>query len=205
MTDKAAKYAVRASHVRFKGAVMTVVSDEVEMPDGGTAVRDYVVHPGAVGIVALDEAGRVLLLHQYRHPVREVLWEVPAGLLDVDGEGPLEAARRELHEEAALTADRWDLLMDAYNSPGGCDEKIRIFLARGLHQVPDGERFTGIAEESDLELRWVDLDEAVTWAQSGRIENAMCVIGVLATARARDQAWQPLRPADAPWSAPGAG
>ena len=166
------------------------------MPDGGVAVRDYVVHPGAVGVVALDGQGKVILLRQYRHPVREILWELPAGLLDVAGEEPLAAAQRELYEEGAFRADRWDFLIDAFTSPGGCNEKIRLFLARGLYGVADDDRFQGVDEESELEVHWVDLNEAVSWTMSGRILNGMCTIGLLATALAHGQNWAPLRPAD---------
>lgn len=202
MTEgNAEEYAVVSSEVRFTGAIMTVRSDEVAMPDGGSAVRDYVVHPGAVGIVALDNEGRVLLLRQYRHPVRETLWELPAGLLDVAGEEPLVAARRELHEEGAVRAEQWDLLVDAYTSPGGSDEAIRVFLARDLSTVADPDRFVGKAEEAGIELHWVGLDQAVSWSLAGNVKNAMCVVGVLAAARARDLAWTPLRPADTAWAA----
>lgn len=201
MADSSAPYAVASSHERFSGAVIKIVSDEVAMPGGDTAVRDYVVHPGAVGIVALDDQGRVLLLRQYRHPVRQTLWELPAGLLDVEEEEPLAAAKRELHEEGAFNADRWDLLMDAFTSPGGSDERIRVFLARGLHSVAGDDRFQGVDEESELEVHWVDLNEAASWTMSGRILNAMCSIGLLAATRAREEDWAPLRPADTPWSA----
>ncbi|MGB9376491.1 MAG: NUDIX hydrolase [Mycobacteriales bacterium] len=201
MPDSTAPYEVLSSREQFSGAVIKVVSDDVRMPGGDTAVRDYVVHPGAVGIVALDQQGRVLLLRQYRHPVRQTLWEIPAGLLDVAGEEPLAAAKRELFEEGAYRADRWDLLVDAFTSPGGCDERIRVFLARGMHPVADKDRYHGTDEESDLEVHWVDLNEAATWAMSGRILNAMCSIGVLVASRARDQNWEPLRPADSDWSA----
>lgn len=199
MSDRSAPYEVISTQERFSGAVIKVVTDEVQMPEGDTAVRDHVVHPGAVGVVALDQQGRVLLLRQYRHPVRQTLWELPAGLLDVKGEDPLSAAQRELYEEGAFKADRWDLLVDAFTSPGGSDEKIRVFLARGLHGVADSERFQGIDEESGLEVHWIDLNEAVSWTMSGRILNAMCTIGVLVTARARDENWEPLRSVETPW------
>lgn len=194
--DGAAAYPVQDSQVRFTGPIMTVRSDTIELPAGGTAVRDYVVHPGAVGIVALDDDDRVLLLRQYRHPVRETLWELPAGLLDVAGEDPLAAAERELYEEGALRADRWHTLVDAYTSPGGSDESIRVFLARGLHHVAGAERFVGEAEEAGISLHWVDLDAAVAWSLAGTVRNAMCLVGVLAAARARDGGWSALRPAD---------
>lgn len=97
-----------------------------------------VEHPGAVGIVALDDAGRVFLVRQYRHPTRRHLWELPAGLLDVAGEPPLTAAHRELAEEAGLRARDWLVLVDALNSPGMSDEAIRLFLARGIEVIPAG-------------------------------------------------------------------
>lgn len=194
--------------MRFTGNVITVVSDEVTMPDGGTAWRDYVMHTGAVAVVAVDfsedQAGRVLLVRQYRHPVRRELWELPAGLLDVAGEPALETAKRELWEEADLKAGRWDVLVDLLTTPGSSDEAIRIFLARDVSAAPDGHRHTRVAEEHTMTTDWVPLDTAVEWALAGEIENAACVAGVLAAARARDTRWASLRPADAPWpSRPG--
>jgi len=193
---------------RFAGSVIQVVSDEVRMPDGGTAVRDYVMHVGAVGAVALDfagdPAGRVLLVRQYRHPVRRMLWELPAGLLDVAGEPALETAKRELWEEADLRAGRWDVLVDLLTTPGSSDEAIRIFLARDITAVPAAEQHTRVGEEQTMTTSWVPLDTAVEWAFAGEIENAACVAGVLGAARARDAEWASLRPADAPWpSRPG--
>jgi ADP-ribose pyrophosphatase len=188
---------------RFAGHVIRVVSEEVTMPDGGTAVRDYVEHPGAVGAVALDftggTAGRVLLVRQYRHPVRRELWELPAGLLDVAGEPALLTAQRELWEEADLRAQRWDVLVDLLTTPGCSDEAIRIFLAREITEVPHAERHARVAEEHTMTTNWVPLDTAVEWVFSGEIENAACVSGVLAAARARDTGFGSLRPADAPW------
>ncbi len=196
-------YAVVSSQTRFTGAIMTVVSEEVALPQGGTAVRDFSRHPGAVGVVALDEQGRVLLLRQYRHPVRETLWELPAGLLDVEDEAPLAAAQRELAEEGRVRAARWDLLLDCYPSPGGSDEAIRIYLGRDLADLPEAEHFAGEAEEAGIERHWIDLDEAARWTLSGTVRNAMCVAGVLAAARSRDQAWGPLRSADTAWPVAG--
>jgi ADP-ribose pyrophosphatase len=193
---------------RFAGNVIRVVSEEVTMPDGGTAVRDYVEHIGAVGAVALDftraPAGKVLLVRQYRHPVRRELWELPAGLLDVDGEPALVTAQRELWEEADLRAARWDVLVDLLPTPGSSNEAIRLYLAREITEVPDHEQHTRVAEEHTMTTEWVPLDTAVEWAFAGDIENAACVAGVLAAARARDTDWASLRPADAPWpSRPG--
>ena len=121
------------------------------MPDGTTATRDYQVHPGSVAVLALDDEGRVLVLRQYRHPVRHKLWEIPAGLLDIPGENPLHAAQRELYEEAHVKAEDWRVLIDVYTSPGGSDEAVRIFLARDVSEA-DGERFEVSEEEADMEV-----------------------------------------------------
>ena len=103
---------------RFSNKVFTLVSDQVVMPDGAVAQRDYMRHAGAVAAVALDDEGQVLLIRQYRHPVGAELWELPAGLTDVPGEALVDSARRELAEEADLTAGRWDLLIELHSSPG---------------------------------------------------------------------------------------
>ena len=192
------EYVVRGRQERFRGPVFRVVTDEVAMPGGGWATRDYVLHVGSVAVAALDEAGRIVLVRQYRHPVGRELWELPAGLVDVDGEPLPAAAARELAEEADLTAARWDLLVDLHTSPGYSNELIRIFLARGLAPVPDGERHARTHEETHLVVRRVQLDEAVRMAFAGEITNAAAVAGILAAARARDLGWDTLRPADAP-------
>lgn len=208
MTDDSAQpsnspesYAVRSRQERFRGRVVTVVTDDVTMPGGGTASRDYILHPGAVGIVALDDNDRILMLRQYRHPVREVLWEIPAGLLDMPGEDPKEAAARELYEEGSLRAQRWNVLVDGYTSPGCSDEAIRVFLARDVSEVAALEQFARADEEASMTCEWVALDDARRMAFTGEIENAMCLIAVLAAASARDRQWADLRPADAHWAA----
>jgi 8-oxo-dGTP pyrophosphatase MutT (NUDIX family) len=193
-------FRVLSSTLRFTGHVVSVVSDEIALP-GGTGVRDYVVHPGAVAVVALDDHGRVVLVRQYRHPVRADLWELPAGLLDIEGEPALETARRELAEEADLRASEWHVLADLLTSPGGSDEAIRVYLARGLSAVPDHERHTREAEEAVMTIERLDLDAAVGMVFDGTVQNATAAAGLLAAARARENGFTGLRPADAPWGA----
>ncbi|MGC0273423.1 NUDIX domain-containing protein [Pseudactinotalea sp. Z1739] len=182
-----------------RGAVMDLVSQDVDLGPGGQVVREYLRHPGAVAIVALDEAGRMLLLRQYRHPVRSYLWEVPAGLLDQQGEDLVAAAARELAEEADLRAARWDTLVDFYTSPGGSDEAVRVFLARDLHPVPTRDRHQRVAEEAGMISRWVALEEAVDAVLAGRIHNPSTVAGALAAHVLAGRDWDGLRPADAAW------
>jgi 8-oxo-dGTP pyrophosphatase MutT (NUDIX family) len=194
------QYAVVASTSVFRGRVLSVRTDELRMSDGSIATREIVEHPGAVAVLALDDDGRVVLVNQYRHPVRRYLDELPAGLLDVSDELPLAAARRELFEEAALTAADWTVLLDLHTSPGMSDEAIRVFLARGLTEVPHAERFVAEHEEITMTVRRLPLEEAIQRAFSGELSNATAVAGVLAAWAAREQQWRPLRPADAPWS-----
>jgi ADP-ribose pyrophosphatase len=181
---------------RYQGPIFQVYSDQVTMADGRTVGRDVVENLGAVGVVALDDVGRVVLIRQYRHAVGQRLWELPAGLRDVDGEALVRGAARELAEEADLVAGRYDLLIDLYTSPGFSTETIRLFLARSLSAVPASERYERRDEEAELEIAWVDLDEAVAMVFRGEITNAAAVGGLLAAARARDEGWATLRPAD---------
>ena len=187
---------VVASDVVYVGRVVSIRRDRVTMPGDTVSQRDVVVHPGAVGVIALDDRGRVLLVSQYRHPVRRRLEELPAGLLDHPGEPALVAAQRELMEEAGLAADTWSVLVDTLTSPGMTDEAIRIFLARDVREV---ERDVQEHEEAEMTTEWVDLDLAVRRVLAGEIENAMCAVGVLAAERAARDAFSSLRPADAPW------
>ncbi|WP_133877110.1 NUDIX domain-containing protein [Paractinoplanes brasiliensis] len=180
---------------RYEGPIFKVFTDEVTMSSGSTAHRDVVKNKGAVGVVALDEVGRVVLIRQYRHAVGQRLWELPAGLRDVEGEDLARTAARELAEEADLEAGQYHLLIDLFTSPGFSDETIRIFLARDLSSVPDESRFERADEEADLEVARIDLDEAVAMVFRGEITNAAAVGGLLAAARARDEGWATLRPA----------
>lgn len=197
LSDAGAHRDTVASDVVHQGLIWDVVRDTVDLGEAGTVRREYVRHPGAVAIVALDDDDRVLLLQQYRHPVRRQLWEPPAGLLDVDGEDPAQAAARELAEEADLVASSWWVLADFFTTPGGSDESVRVYLARGLRPVPEAERHQREGEEMGMELRWVPLDDAVAAVLAGRIRNPSAVVGVLAAAAARSRGWQDLTPVDA--------
>jgi ADP-ribose pyrophosphatase len=191
-------YEVLTSTERLKNRVFRIVTDEVKMPGGEVAERDYMRHIGAVGVVALDENENVVLVRQYRHALGREIWELPAGLIDVPGEELAEAAARELAEEVDLRAAHYDLLVDTNPSPGCSDEIIRLFLARDLDDVPEGERHERTHEEAAMTVTRVPLDTAVTMALSGEITNAACIIGILATAQAKARNWATLRQLDEP-------
>jgi 8-oxo-dGTP pyrophosphatase MutT (NUDIX family) len=196
MTDGGHEYRVLASEPIHEGRVISLRRDTVAMPGGGDSDREVVRHPGAVAVVALDEQDHVVLLRQYRHPVGEYLWELPAGLRDADGEPPLETAKRELAEEVELAAERWSLLTTHYSSPGFADEMVLIYLAEGLSPAGRPEGFEVEHEELDMTVVRVPLAEAVQRVLDGDIRNASAVIGLLAAAQARATS-APLRPADA--------
>ena len=189
-------YQVLKSEKVFDGPIISLVRDTVAMPGGGDSVRDVVRHPGAVAIVALDDDDRVVLLKQYRHPVADYLWELPAGLRDADGEPPLQTAKRELAEEVQLAAERWSLLVTDYSSPGFSDEQVLVYLAEGLTDAELPEGFEAEHEELDMTVERVPLDEAVQWVFAGTVRTAAAVIGLLAAAQARATSPQ-LRPVDA--------
>lgn len=202
LEDVQADRPVVASTVAFAGKVWDVRSDRVDLGDQRIVQRDYLHHTGAVAILALNEDGEIYLVRQYRHPVRRECWEPPAGLTDVRGESPVDAAARELHEEADLVAARWDVLVDFYATPGGSSEGIRVFLARDLSPVPEHERHVREDEERDMEGRWVALDQVLEAIDAGTVGSPTLVSGALALERARRSGWSTLRPAGSPWRKP---
>ena len=202
IADTSLAWPVDSSTVLVEGAVGRFVRDEVRTPDGKVMTRDYLRHPGAVGVIALDGHERVALVRQYRHPVRHRLVEPPAGLLDVDGEDYLVAAQRELAEEAGLAADTWHVLVDLFTTPGMVGEALRIYLARDLRPVNAPVGFLRAGEEAHMDIVWATLDDLVAAVLDGRVHNPTLVAGTLAawTARERDS-FAGLRPAEADWPA----
>ena len=202
VSDEPSPRRLLSSRTVYEGRIWDVVSDSFQLNDAGDPlVRDYIQHPGAVAVLPMNDAGEVLLIKQYRHPVGMDLWEIPAGLLDVEGEDFVAGAARELAEEADLIAGKWNVLVDFFNSPGSSSEAIRIYLARDLSDVPGHELHVRTDEEAEIELHWTPLDVAVDAVLEGRLHNPSAVVGILAAAAARADNFEGLRPADAPWPA----
>lgn len=195
LADDPTPQTILSSDVLFDGAVWDIRRDHFEY-SGSSITREYVDHPGAVAILALDENDRVLLIKQYRHPIAARDWELPAGLLDEEGEAPVAAAMRELAEEADLEATDWSLLAEFFTSPGGSNETIRVFLARGLTATTPFARFD---EEADLETRWVPLDDIVDAVLNRHVTNSILGFAVLAAAAAKLRDWAPLGDPHGPW------
>lgn len=172
-----AAHEVLSTERAFGGQVISVYIDRVRLPDGRTASWERVVHPGAVGIVPLTDGGEVILVRQYRHAVRGVMLEIPAGKLD-RGEAPADCAARELSEEVGMKASEMIPLAEFYNSPGYSDERFYLYLARGLDPSP------GRAEPDEfLEPVSITLSSSLQLVSDGRITDAKSIIG-LALARA---------------------
>jgi 8-oxo-dGDP phosphatase len=184
-----------SSEILHTGKIFALRIDHVRMPGGNVVAREVVENFGAVAIVAMDDEGRIPLVYQYRHPFARRLWELPAGLLDVAGEAPHLAAARELHEEAGLRAETWQVLADLDSAPGFSDESVRVFLATGLTEV---ERPEAHDEEADMTVGWCPIAEAVQRIFSGEIVNSLAVGGILAAYAVREGIAEP-RPLDAPW------
>lgn len=159
---------------------LSVFVDTIVDPDGGEHGRTVVRPHGAVGILAIDDEDRILLVEQYRHPVRSRMLEIPAGTLDVEGEGPLDAAVRELAEEADLQAAEWEPLLSLVATPGYSTEAWQTYRASDLGPVPEAERTTRLAEEADMKQWWIPFEEAVTAVLAGRVTDAMTVSAILA-------------------------
>jgi len=177
--DEAADFSVTARQTVFEGRVWNVVSETFDYT-GQPLTRDFVAHTGAVAVAALNDAGELFMIRQYRHPVRRYLWELPAGLTDMPGESNLDAAKRELAEEAGLQAETWKSLQTFFTTPGGSDEAIEIFLATELS--PAQTDFVREGEESDMQERWVTLDEAIESVLKSDIQNPAAVVAILALA-----------------------
>jgi 8-oxo-dGDP phosphatase len=199
ISDTVEHWPVASSAELTRSRLVTVRSDQVRTPDNQLAERDVVLHPGAVAALALDAEDRILMIRQYRHAVGHLLWEIPAGLRDVDGEDLWLTAQRELVEETGYRARDWRVLVDYYSSPGFSTERLRIFLARGLEAVPAAERhFVPRDEEAHLLLGWLPLDEAVGKVFAGELHNGPAILAIMAGYAARSEGFDRLRPADTP-------
>lgn len=166
--------------VVFRGKVIHVSHDKVTLPNGAEAELEVVHHPGGAAAVALDTAGRVCLLRQYRHAAAGWIWELPAGKLEPQ-EPPQATASRELEEEAGRRAQRWQSLGVILSSPGVFDEKIHLYLARDLSDVA-----TNHEEHESIEVHWLPFEQALGMAQSNEIMDGKTVIGLLRAAAVMD-------------------
>ncbi len=160
----------------YEGKIINLRVDTVSLPNGGTALRELVEHPGGVGIVALTDDNEIILVKQFRKPLEMSIYEVPAGKMDKGDESPESCGRRELEEETGYSADEFIYLGYMYPSPGFVDEVTHLFLARGLHKGaahPD--------EDEYLNTEKIDFEKAVEMTMNNEINDAKTVFGILKT------------------------
>lgn len=202
LSDEPSSWSVLSTEVLARGVISDYVDERVMTPNEDVLDRQFQRHPGSVGVIALDDQDRLVLVRQYRHPVRHRLIEPPAGLLDMAGEDPLVTAQRELAEEVGLAARDWRVLVESFTSPGGLSEDLRMYLASDLSCVERPEGFAPDGEEAEMDIVWARLDDVVDAVLDGRLHSPTLVAGVLATVAARTRdSYQSLRPADATWTA----
>jgi len=199
ISDRLVSHPIVDRETVFSGMVWDVRHDAFEL-NGETVERDYIVHPGAVAIIALNDSGELLLIEQYRHAQGKIMWEAPAGLMDLANEDPLATAKRELFEETGYLAQTWHVLLDLANTPGGSSEQIRIYFARDLSLHPDG-RPTGSAEELDMPVHWIPIQDVLESIRRGAVTNPQLVAGTHAALIAMAEPDMALRSEDAPWHA----
>jgi ADP-ribose pyrophosphatase len=199
ISDRLVSHPIVDRKTVFSGMVWDVRHDAFEL-NGERIERDYIVHPGAVAIIALNDSGELLLIEQYRHAQGKIMWEAPAGLMDLANEDPLETAKRELFEETGYEAKTWNVLLDLANTPGGSSEQIRIYFARDLSLHPDG-RPTGSAEELDMPVHWIPIQDVLESIRRGAVTNPQLVAGTHAALIAMAEPDMALRSEDAPWHA----
>lgn len=169
-------------HTLHRGRLITLCREPVALPGGRHIELDIVHHPGGAVIVPLHDDGQVCLLRQYRHAVGGDIWEVPAGCIDADDPSPLQAAQRELREETGLTASSWQDLGVLWPSPGFCDERLAVFLARELSQSTPI-----VAEDEVIQVHWLPLQQAVTMAALDEISDAKSVAALFRARAFLDQ------------------
>ena len=162
-----------ASETVYQGVLLHVLADRVRLPDGGEAVREYIRHQGAAMVIAFLDERTILLERQYRYPLRRHFIELPAGKIE-PGEDPLVTAKRELKEECGFEAAHWRHLATLHPCIGYADERIELYVARGLTHI--GPR---LDEGEFLEVFPLSIDEALTWVRDGRITEAKAVTGLL--------------------------
>ncbi len=203
LQDRQISWTTAKREVLGTGAVSSFVNEVVNSPGAGTLNRQFLTHPGAVAVVAWDEeADAILVLNQYRHPVRHELIEIPAGLLDTDGETPWEAAKRELAEEAQTRASTWNVLVDIFTSPGANEEALRVYLARSLSFSPRPSDFELEGEEALMTVAWAPRKELAAAIFAGKLQSPSLVTGVLALQVAiLSDSLDDLRAPDASWPA----
>lgn len=172
---------IESSQTMFRGRILEVNVERVRLPNGRTATLEIAHHPGGSAVVALDDQGRVCLLRQFRHAAQGWVWELPAGKID-DREPPIVTARRELAEEAGMTATSWLALGGILSSPGVFTEVVHLYVATGLSPVAASPE-----DHEIFQVSWIPWREVLLMAERGVITDGKSVSGLLRSRRFLEQ------------------
>lgn len=167
------------SEKRHAGKVFNLIVDEIEYPSGNRGIREVAEHPGGSVVVPMLDSETVVLIRQFRYPIKDFLYELPAGKLD-SGEDPERCAERELEEETGYKTDSLTRLTAIYTTPGFCTERLHIYLATGLHKLASGQR---LEEGEDLTIETFPLKEAIAMIERGVIVDGKSICGLLLAER----------------------
>jgi ADP-ribose pyrophosphatase len=167
---------VLKSEKKYVGSVFNLVVDQVEYASGSRTIREVAEHPGGAVAVPLTPSGDLILIKQFRYPIKKFLFELPAGKLDPQ-EKPEHCARRELEEETGYISDRWERLTSIYTTPGFCDELLHIFLARDVKESGKGQQLD--EGEHGLSIERVPFGKAVEMVRNGGIVDSKTICGIL--------------------------
>ncbi len=157
----------------FQGRMLKVHRDTVRLPDGNTATREHIYHPGAVAILPVLDSGDIVMERQYRYPLGRDFIELPAGKME-PGEAPLATAKRELREETGYSATHWEFMASIHVAIAYSNERIDLYLARNLTLGK-----TGLDDEEFLEILTVPPEQAFQWLREGRISDSKTMVGLL--------------------------
>ncbi len=178
-------FVVVESNVVHTGLMSTLRVDRIALPDGAVVSREIAQRPDAVAVVPLTSDGQVVMLRQYRHAIGRYELEIPAGLLDIEGEDEDAAAQRELVEEIGMAAGRLQRLTRFWNSAGWSDEATTVFVGTDLRPATPDDGFVAEAEEADMEVLRLRFIDALDQVHRGQISDAKTVIGLLFVAAAQ--------------------
>jgi ADP-ribose pyrophosphatase len=171
---------VLRSEKKYAGRVFDLIVDEIEYPSGNRSVREVASHPGGAAIVAVFPNNDLILVRQFRYPIHDLVYELPAGKLN-PGEDPLDCAKRELEEETGYVAGQWKALTAIYTTPGFCNERLHLFLATDLGKSEKGQQLE--EGEATLTVETFPLHRVIKMIETREIDDAKTICGVLLAER----------------------
>lgn len=159
----------------FQGHILDLSVRTIRLPNGETATREVVTHRPAAGVIAINDERKMLLVKQWREPIKQITLEIPAGLIDSTDASPLDAMKRELNEEGGYKAEYWEKISEFYSTPGFCNEKMYLFYCDTLTKL---ENKRSLDEDEFLTADWYSLTELKNLLAEGKIVDAKTIYAI---------------------------